>query len=974
MTFKILLIGAFLLICSAILHAEDSDLLWIEAESSTRTNMSTEGQFRPLDESQANKFSGGAWLNGTQAKLPDAFAEYDITVQKKGTYKFFVRRFYSHGPFRWKIDNGAWNDVDVHPGNLQAQSIRKFVTATWIYPGDIELEAGSHILRVELLYRENLAKFSKAFGFDCFVLTPSFFVPNGKYSPLAPIGLVDEGMWAFETPTDSFAKSDIDLRYLNEDVAGQDGYVKAQGDDFILGNGEKVKFWCVNFHNHNLDYESTKYVAKQYAKAGVNMVRVFISVFQGKIETDDPYKLDEHMQDGYYKAVAAFKAEGIYVKICPYFCFTARLRQAWGIPDYGDFMNKWYQPFGVLFFSERLQEIYKVRVKNLMTTINPYTGITLAQDPAVAIVQTQNEDGLFFSTFSGLFPMKHLMNQVRKEFGSFLTHKYGSIDKAIASWDISKEYRDTIFPYKRSAKKGANGKVDKQDHSNWIYDEPEKGLMNISAGHTISTKTSPEESSVLHCFPPKERSKNAELIAELSRKAERRYRDSVEFMMEKQKAFNEDMQDFYKKELGCKALITSGNWKGSFCQAMQDRERYTYLNDDVADRHIYQSPLHKNIKKPNRASFSIAPGDVYADYTSIIRPWNMALNYKFMSGKPHILSECNWSNPNFYQLEGPWLVSVFGARNGLDMFTWFNVFTPGYDIEHKKFPVATPNILGQFPANALLYRKGYVEEVEPSVHEDRTYDEVCSRIEPVVGESRGFDPTRDKEITTGLSTAGFGKYPTAYLSGPITWSVTDTPQVDVSPELSALQNDAGTEAWGLKKQTYWNWGKGYATVDTKKAQGVVGFTGKNEEIQLSECSINMRHDFSSVLIVPLDDKPISESKKILVQVGLHARPYGWRDEPTQIKMGKAKKRKGEDRKSWIKRSKIPVTVPGKKILSMGEGVYNIPLINGTISFKNPILSGTGLNAGGYPKEGCTVVIKGNTVTLPKDSLYVILER
>ncbi len=932
---------------------EKSALLWIEAESSPRTNMSSDEQFKPKNAEEANKFSGGAWLNGTPADLPNAFAEYDIDVKKDGTYKLYVRRFYSHGPFRWRIDAGAWQNVETHPGTLQDQSIRKFVNATWIYPGDVQISAGKHTLRVELLYKEELAKSSKAFGFDCFVLAPEFFVPNGKYSPLEPVGLVDEGMWGFEAPTDPFTQSDLDLRYLNEEVAGMNGPITASGDDFILANGEKVRFWCANFHNHNLDYESMQYIARQYAKSGVNMVRLFWPIFSGKVETNDPYALDSHIQEGYYKAVAAFKAEGIYVKICTYFVLPAKLREAWGIKGYKDYLNRWYKPFAVIYFSERLKELYKVRNKELFTTQNPYTGLSLAEDPSVAIIQTQNEDGLFFSSFTGMFPMQEMTDQVRKQFADFLIEKYGSLEVAQEKWGVPKDISDKVFPYKRKGK-------DKKDRSNWIYDDPANGLMNISTSFNISTKSDTSR-LIGFCFPPKERKSNADLIASLVPKVELRMKDSVEFLLQVQRNFNKEMIGFYKNDINSKALITSGNWKGSFCQAMQDRERYTYLDDDVVDRHIYQSPLHVNPPKSKKktSSYQVNVGDLYADYTSLVRPWNNPINYKFLSGKPHIMSECNWSNPNFYQLEGPWLIAVFGARNGLDMFTWFNIFTPGYDIFTAKFPVATPNILGQFPANALLYRKGYVEEVKPVVHEDRSFADICDKVVPSCGESKGFDPTRDKEVTEGLSKTGYGNYPTAFLSGPVSWSVTDKTMLSVARELKDLQNDKEGEAWGLKKQTYWNWANGYATVDTEKAQGVVGFTQKSGTVALSECTIDMQHDFSSVMIVPLDDKPLAKSKKILVQIGVHARPYGWKEEPAEIVRGKGKEKK---------------MIPGKRILSMGEGVYNIPLIHGSVTFAHPIKSATALDANGYPQLSSVVEITGATVTLPEDALYIIVRR
>ena len=49
--------------------------------------------------------------------------------------------------------------------------------------------------------------------------------------------------------------------------------------------------------------------------------------------------------------------------------------------------------------SPRMQEIYKAWVKQFLTTPDPYNGTTLAQEPAVAIFEIQNEDSLFFWSF-----------------------------------------------------------------------------------------------------------------------------------------------------------------------------------------------------------------------------------------------------------------------------------------------------------------------------------------------------------------------------------------------------------------------------------------------------------------------------------------------------------------------------------------------------------------------------------------------
>ena len=43
-----------------------------------------------------------------------------------------------------------------------------------------------------------------------------------------------------------------------------------------------------------------------------------------------------------------------------------------------------------------MQKGFKAWMKALYTTKNPYTGLTLGEDPAVAIIELQNEDSLLW--------------------------------------------------------------------------------------------------------------------------------------------------------------------------------------------------------------------------------------------------------------------------------------------------------------------------------------------------------------------------------------------------------------------------------------------------------------------------------------------------------------------------------------------------------------------------------------------------
>ena len=72
-----------------------------------------------------------------------------------------------------------------------------------------------------------------------------------------------------------------------------------------------------------------------------------------------------------------------------------KIQKSWGVTDPGTTC-----PEGLLFFEPTMQKGFKAWFKALYTTKNPYTGLTLGEDPAVAIIEMQNEDSLLWWGFS----------------------------------------------------------------------------------------------------------------------------------------------------------------------------------------------------------------------------------------------------------------------------------------------------------------------------------------------------------------------------------------------------------------------------------------------------------------------------------------------------------------------------------------------------------------------------------------------
>ena len=60
---------------------------------------------------------------------------------------------------------------------------------------------------------------------------------------------------------------------------------------------------------------------------------------------------------------------------------------------------------------------------------------------------------------------------------------------------------------------------------------------------------------------------------------------------------------------------------------------------------------------------------------------------------------------------------------------------------------------------------------------------------------------------------------------------------------------------------------GLCTLDAPKAQGACGFLSRAGLITLKDLSIRSANTYAAILAVSLDDLPLSDSRRILVQIG-----------------------------------------------------------------------------------------------------------
>lgn len=789
--------------------------VWWEAEEPVVTNFPPpeRNPFAPQNSQEASVLSEGRWIGITGKYEQTPFLEYEVAVPQTDDYHFFVRKFWKHGPFRWRFDDQPWQEVPFDVSLLDSEELRTFIVANWIYAGKVRLTAGKHKLRIEQTNKEGAA------AYDCFLLINRLWIPKGKLKPNEKAQVQVVGWSPFDPDTDGFATSPIDLRSLNEKFAGEKGFITVKGDQFVHSKtGEPVRFWGVNAGPDivRLPKPFVDYLARHLAKLGVNIVRVHGSVWR----SDNIRQVDADYLDKLFYFIAAMKRQGIYTGLSVYFPLWLRLSERRdGFAGYKD-----QHPFALLFFNRQFQDIYKGWWRVLLTTPNPYTGVPLRNEPAVAYVELVNEDSYLFWTFNYDAVPASQMELLEREFGEWLERKYGSLDNALKAWNGRKHQRDD-FAQKRVG--------------------------------------------FLHLW-------------EIFNQRDKRCQDTAEFLAKHQRDFFAAMIKFIKNELGYKGLVVCSNWITADERTLGPLDKWSNLVGDFMDRHGYFGGVHKG----ERAGWAISVGDLYSDLSALTLPakepsFSLPVMDICYNEKPSIISEINWTPPNRFRAEFPVLCAAYGALQGSDGFFFFALSGPFWQRTLSKFAIQTPTVMGQFPACALIYRKGLLKTADTVVKVEAKLADLFALKGVPVRAPINLDELRAKDIPAG----GRAKAeqieaidPLAFFVGRVLLNISEQGGTSEIADLSRYIDRSKQMVTSATGELVWDYGRGIVMLKSPMAQGAVGFLGKLGRVELPDLAIEFNGEYGSVLVVAMDDRPIRASRKILVQVVTEEQNNGWQVE------------------------------------------------------------------------------------------------
>lgn len=211
--------------------------------------------------------------------------------------------------------------------------------------------------------------------------------------------------------------SPVDLSFLNKDhrPAGRDGFVKAQGDGLIFGDGTPARFWGANLAAYALfatPRENAPRQARRMAQLGYNLMRIHHhdsdwvqpNVFGNQATTTR--RLDPASLEALDWWIKCLKDEGIYVWLDLEVGRTFKHADQLG-PGASEIIDGGAGLLGLSYYNTDIQKLMREFQERYLNHVNPHTGLAYKDDPAIMGVLITNENDLVHHFGNHLLPDKN---------------------------------------------------------------------------------------------------------------------------------------------------------------------------------------------------------------------------------------------------------------------------------------------------------------------------------------------------------------------------------------------------------------------------------------------------------------------------------------------------------------------------------------------------------------------------------------
>ncbi len=682
--------------------------------------------------------------------------------------------------------------------------------------------------------------------------------------------------WCDDTPGTA-----TDASGLLDGPAGKHGFVTLKDGHLAFADGQRARFWGINldrvpcFPHH----DNAVRIAAHLAKYGVNAVRLHcLESFQPTAAnvfdqtTGHSFALSPTNMDRLDFFLAELKKRGVYVII-----------DLWGYRRFlpGDGFAEqaaWNAAVvtsvqGGVFFDARLQQIERDYARLLLTHRNPYTGLTLATDPQLALLQLFNEVTLLCEWQWAVLP-PGIAQQAQAQWNAWLVRRYGDRARLAATWG---------------------------DRYLSVGEDPQAGTVPLftKIGSIGQPKGGPEE-----------------------RLGEPRLNDTIRFLSETDQRHAEEMRR-HLRELGVRIPIGNSGDIGETAAAVR-----TAAANDWIDPHTYwQHPSYPNgtIRQYYAAQLALSPFTplgIEAALNTVSRTSTAKT-----SGLALVNTEWNAPWPNEHRYEAPLFLAAYGALqdwDGLLSYAWTPVRAPGTAEQERVVPAierwqsdTDPARAGTWVAAATLFLRGDVQAARRRVAVVHDPDDpYAARWGAPIGWRQPHNarhaPFRVLPFLSRVESTWHGQPPagaTALIVRPRLAKLSAEPylllqrgddpaqqvrvpvpaETGTDPEWFARGLRPAAAQWSLwpadhlaghqlvsdTDELAWRYGDKLLTIDTPRSQGAVGeLSGR--EVKLSALTVSAGTARCAVIATALDGRPLRESQRILLSTAARSRNTGQR--------------------------------------------------------------------------------------------------
>jgi len=654
----------------------------------------------------------------------------------------------------------------------------------------------------------------------------------------------DQSRWFAFTPKNTPEPGLIGMQAWLDAPAGKHGFVRVSADKLEFENGQPVKFWGTNICS-NLPFvsaERAENFVDILAKYGVNAVR-FHKFTWYAYHGDKSTELDPGKFDRFDYFQAKLREKGIYYGWSHIYGHRVKPADSTRLLAYQEIKNLNYpwahlngSTSSLVNFAPDLQQLSIDLTVNMLNHVNPHTGLRYADDPALAFIEFQNEDNIFWGAIGRSLEQAPTYRKLLcRQFSDWLKDKYGTQANLEKAWGTG------ILPADESLEKGN------------IFPQPDH-----------------------HVF-----SREYETALKENRQVPQHLLDKMRFLYERQ-------LDFYQKfEKAVRATGYKGVLVGSCWQAGSGIAHLYNLHTDYAvgmiDRHNYFGG--------GAGGHQLKEGRI-RNTPLVARPGSglLSTGLQDVIDRPFSFSEWMSLVPNEWTAEAAPLIAFYG----MGLQGWDTSFSFATDIPrfsrylqsegHGVYNATSPLHMGLYPALARMVYRNDIRE-SPVLSTRNVH--IPSLAEGKLGYTelvrQGYD---DKSFsgTVAPELLAVGRFPIRF-SG----QYEETTVADVS----RFWDESKQMITSVTGELTWRYGdKKFVTLNTPASKGVVGFAG-NETIRLGDWEIRTPNPFAVILITDLSRKgDLNSADQILVTVVARGRNTGMKyeyegDNATLVSLGEA---------------------------------------------------------------------------------------